>query len=402
MNESMNPDQKRALLAELMLNKHRRLFPTLHKKTYLNYGAQGLLPQSALAALTLFFKVQLEEAPFSLDQILTVREEIAGLRLDFAEELGVAPENVALTENTSMGCCIALWGLDWRKGDHILLGSEEYPGVRAAVERLCAHFQLKVTHFDATGDDDRILDGLDGAILPDTRLVVVSHIIWSTGRIMPLADMVALCEDRSQGRIRILVDGAQSFGVLPLAGTARLADFYAFTGHKWLCGTEGVVGLYIHDSNLHHQALFQVWRALLLEHDRIGAPAGDARRFEIGSSSIALYAGTRAALKCHRSFAGVDARFDRIRQLSLRLFHELRRLSENRAFQVSGEKEPDAGLVFITPPKGKGLELVRHLEACGVLVRTIAGTEQVRISIHYLTNNADLDRLLQGMADFAN
>jgi L-cysteine/cystine lyase len=43
----------------------------------------------------------------------------------------------------------------------------------------------------------------------------------------------------------VLIDAAQSVGVLPLQLDQLQADFYAFTGHKWWCGPEGLGGLYI-------------------------------------------------------------------------------------------------------------------------------------------------------------
>jgi L-cysteine/cystine lyase len=39
------------------------------------------------------------------------------------------------------------------------------------------------------------------------------------------------------------VDAAQSLGAIDAATAAPAADIYAFTGHKWCCGPEGLGGV---------------------------------------------------------------------------------------------------------------------------------------------------------------
>ena len=398
-------EEKRELLAELLLGRHRRLFPTLAHKTYLNYGAQGLLPAPALAAMQRFYEELSAAGPMSIEGSLLVLDELRRTRAALAAELRAAPERLALVDNTSMGCNTVLWGLDWQSGDQILLGDHEYPGVAAAVDELARRRGLAVAPLPTDAPPDRLLAELAARLTPATRLLVVSHVAWDTGRVLPLAEVVARCRERG---VRVLVDGAQAVGAMPVDLTALGADFYAFPGHKWCCGPEGTGGLYVDAraaADLHPTLI----GPRSLRHD---LPDGgrdfhpDARRFETSSSAVALCAGLRAALELHEAWGDREARWRRIRKLAEQLWSRLGELEPDLVERLQTEP-PETGLVFfrLRGERGeRGQEperLVRFLEAGGILARSMPQRRCLRISIHYLTLERDLDRLLEEVRRFA-
>src|SRR5439155_12702596 len=63
-----------------------------------------------------------------------------------------------------------------------------------------------------------------------------SEVLFTNGRLLPMPAIVPICHEQG---VLVLVDGAQSAGVLPVRPLETGADFYAATCHKWLSGPEG-------------------------------------------------------------------------------------------------------------------------------------------------------------------
>ena len=149
---------------------------------------------------------------------------------------------------------------------------------------------------------------LEQALTPETRLVALSHVDWTTGEVLPLEEICVAA--REHGALT-LVDGAQSVGNLSVDAPATGADMYAFTGHKWLLGPEGMGSLYVspecrtHSPNLGY---------LSIADPKSFGPEGNyelhpgARRFESSTMSPALAGGFAIALEAaaERGDAGLQ------------------------------------------------------------------------------------------------
>ena len=88
----------------------------------------------------------------------------------------------------------------------------------------------------------RTLAAFDAAITPDTRLVSISHVLWTTGAVMPVARIAALAHARGA---LVVVDGAQAVGAIPVRFEDLGADLYAIPAQKWLLGPEGMGALVV-------------------------------------------------------------------------------------------------------------------------------------------------------------
>ncbi len=87
----------------------------------------------------------------------------------------------------------------------------------------------------------KIGEDLEQAITGNTRLAVVSHASNVTGAVQPVEALAALCRQRG---ILLLVDAAQTAGVLPLYPERWGVDMVAMPGHKGLLGPMGTGALY--------------------------------------------------------------------------------------------------------------------------------------------------------------
>lgn len=388
---------------------HRQHFQALTNKAYFNYGGQGPLPQQALEAIVTSYKQMELQGPFSAEANAWMTKEAEETRFMIAQELGAPASSITLTEDVTVGCNIALWGIDWRPGDHLLLTDCEHQGIVGAVQELQRRYDIEVSicPLQATLNEGLPVDVIAQYLRSNTRLVVISHILWNTGQVLPLAEIIQLCRSHSTwGQpVRILVDAAQSVGVLPLNLTELEPDFYAFTGHKWWCGPAGLGGLYINPAILESiHPTFIGWRSVNVNSQ--GEPIGfklDGRRFEIATSSAALYSGLRTAISLHHQWGTTEERYQHIQNLSKVLWEKLNNLDEVVCLKNS---PPDAGLVsFQLTEKiresGKTHDaLVRFLEQQNIMVRTLLNPDCIRACVHYFTLESEIEQLISAILEF--
>ncbi|MGC1392653.1 MAG: cysteine lyase, partial [Coleofasciculaceae cyanobacterium] len=100
--------------ASTQIERHRLQFPALANKAYFNFGGQGTLPQASLDAIQQAYQYVQQHGPFTMKVNAWVTEEGNQTRKKIASELGATVEAIALTEDVTVGCNIAMWGIDWQ------------------------------------------------------------------------------------------------------------------------------------------------------------------------------------------------------------------------------------------------------------------------------------------------
>ena len=385
----------------------RQQFPALRNKTYFNYGGQGPMPQAAMDAITTAQEYIQRNGPFSTEVNSWIVEEVKQTRLAIASELSVPSETITLTEDVTVGCNVALWGIDWQIGDHMLLSDCEHPGIVATAQEIGRRFGVEVSTCPLmatlnTGDAAAVIAQ---HLRPNTRLVVLSHILWNTGQVLPMIEIVKACRQHDSSKpVRILVDAAQSVGLLPLQLTELEADFYAFTGHKWWCGPAGVGGLYVRpEARESLQPTFIGWRSIVM--DGQGKPVDwqpDGRRYEVATSAFPQYAGLRAAIATHQQWGTAEERYQQICRLSQYLWQKLNDLEQITCLRTA---PPEAGLVSfqLTSSNREAsthLRLVKFLETQSLMTRTLIEPDCVRACVHYFTLPSEVDQLVLGIQKF--
>ncbi|MEM1425767.1 MAG: aminotransferase class V-fold PLP-dependent enzyme, partial [Cyanobacteria bacterium P01_H01_bin.130] len=340
-----------------MTSRSLPTYPALTNKTYGNYGGQGPMAQVTLDAIAQAYGEIQSLGPFGAAVNEWIDREITALRGAIAQELHVNPDTIALTENVTDGCNIALWGLDWQSGDRILMSDSEHPGVIAIVQELGHRFGVETDIYniqDLERDEDAG-DRIAAGLTPRTKLVLLSHIAWNTGAVLPLSAIVESCH---QNGTLVLVDAAQSVGMMPLNLAEIGVDFYAFTGHKWLCGPNGVGGVYINpelinpelpantsnvNSNIKLRPTFIGWRGITFTG--AGQPAGyetTAKQYEVATSAYPLYVGLRTAMEQHQAWGTTQDRYQRICHFSDRTWTRLQAIAGIHCLHPT---PPQSGLI---------------------------------------------------------
>ncbi|QMV42182.1 aminotransferase class V-fold PLP-dependent enzyme [Cohnella cholangitidis] len=152
------------------------------------------------------------------------------------------PNDIAFALNTTHALNLAIQGL-LRQGDHVIATSLEHNSVRRPLEALKRKLGIEVTYIptDAKGTLDR--KEVEAAIKPNTKMIAVTHSSNLLGTITPVSDIGEIARRK---KVKLLVDAAQSAGVLPIDVEGMGIDLLAFPGHKGLMGPQGTGGLYIH------------------------------------------------------------------------------------------------------------------------------------------------------------
>jgi L-cysteine/cystine lyase len=387
--------------AQTKLHRHREQFPALANKIYFNYGGQGPMPLGAMDAITQTQTHIQDVGPFGSEVYAWITQQKQASREAIASEFHVSPATITFAENVTIGCNIALWGIEWQAGDHILLSDCEHPGVIATTQEIARRFAVEVTTcpLEATLNEGDPVAIIAQHLRPNTRLVVLSHVFWNTGQVLPLDKIIEVCRNNHS---LVLVDAAQSVGSLPLNLSELGVDFYAFTGHKWLCGPAGAGGLYVRpEAREGLRPTFIGLRGLVV--DAQSQPVGwlpDGRRYEVSTSAEPLYVGLKEAIAVHQEWGTSQERYEQICRNSEYLWRNLMALPDVKCLRIS---PPESGIVSFqlanNQPTNHG-KLVHFLESQKILTRTIANPSCIRATVHYLTLESEIDQLVEAVQKF--
>lgn len=169
-------------------------------------------------------------------------DEVLVIRKRLAKFFGVLEDyRVVFTYSATDALNMAIKGfvLD---GDHVIISSMEHNSVLRPLRGL--EEQGKITLDIISCDNKGYINTkeLYEKITEKTRLVVVSHASNVTGAVQPIEQIGA--EVRKKGAY-LLVDAAQTAGVLPLHLENQHIDMLVFAGHKGMFGMQGTGGLVI-------------------------------------------------------------------------------------------------------------------------------------------------------------
>lgn len=151
------------------------------------------------------------------------------------------PSRVVFALNATDALNTALWGL-LRPGDRVVTTSVEHNAMVRPLSTL-AERGVAVARVPCAPDGTLDLDDLARALeAAPTRAVAMTHASNVCGTILPVQDAARLAH--RHGAV-LLVDAAQTAGVLPIDVVEMGIDLLAFPGHKGLLGPTGTGGLYV-------------------------------------------------------------------------------------------------------------------------------------------------------------
>jgi L-cysteine/cystine lyase len=362
----------------LTLEEIRAELPVCEQYAFLNAGTFGPLPRRTVEAQHAWQERALLEGRAGHALFVEVMELRDRLRAEIGALIGAPPEAIALTTSTSEGCNAVVAGLRLGPEDEVVTTDSEHPGLTSPLSTSGARVRTaRVTEAPAA----EAFDLVRAEITPATKLIAISHVVWTTGQVMPVRELAGL-------GIPLLVDGAQGAGAIPVDVGELGCDFYTVSGQKWLLGPDTTGCLYVRPDWIERLAMTSA-SYLSWEDPQKLAPWPTARRFE----SVWLPPGSVAGLLASLDFAAAagEERFEHARPAAVRC----RELVAAHGDLVT---EPGQATLIAWNPPEPAPDVVARLAERGVVVRDLPQTGWVRASCGFWTSDEDLDRLAAGLA----
>ncbi|WP_181438629.1 aminotransferase class V-fold PLP-dependent enzyme [Paenibacillus sambharensis] len=176
-------------------------------------------------------------------QAQRVREAAAGY-------LGMQdPNQIALTDSTTMGLGLLYMGLTLTKDQEIVAPEDDYYSHLEAIRMCARRTGASYRHFKLYDDlntvtVDNIISAVMGAITDKTRVVGLSWVHSNTGLKLPIRHIGEEIEKLNQSRdeqakVIFIVDGVHGFGIETETFAELKCDFLVAGTHKWLYGPRG-------------------------------------------------------------------------------------------------------------------------------------------------------------------
>src|SRR5437016_4222884 len=367
---------------------HRNQYLIPKDEVYLNNGTVGSSPYPVLTGIFDSFMETEQMAQADPEEYpIWGYEAYAAYRDSLAQFVGATRDQIALTRNATESNNYIANGLEMKAGDEVLMSDQEHPGGEQPWNLRAKRYGIAVKKFEipkpAKNAAD-ILNRMNDAITPRTRIIFVSHITTVTGVVLPVKEIAALA--RSKGIISAF-DGAHVTGMMRLNLNDIGCDLYTSSPHKWLQAPKGTGFLYLRDDAI----MDKLW-STIATHGWDESQLKAERFQHIGSSNVPILAGLRAAIE-FANWIGIERIEKRHRQLADSLHAEmLKRGSES---WTSHDPALRCGIVTVNvaPKKMPDLEYALWKQH---KIRIRGGApHKIRLSTPYYLQKSDIQRFLE-------
>lgn len=199
---------------------------------YFNTGTIGASPRPVVDAVV--------EHMRAFETVFEARGvDLPALRRSVGTLVGAPPQTIVFTRNTTESMNYVANGLDLSPGEEILTTNHEHVGGISPWHLVARRRNMTVTQFPLPlppRSARQVVDAWREHITPRTKVLMISHILFSNGLIQPLRELCAMARERG---IITAVDGAHGPGLVPLDLVASGCDFYCASPHKWLLAPKG-------------------------------------------------------------------------------------------------------------------------------------------------------------------
>jgi kynureninase len=368
------------------LTTYRDRFPILAETTYLISHSLGPMPLEAKARLDAYAATWMKRGIRAWGEgwwetPITVGDQIARL-------IGAPPGSTVMHQNVTIASAVVLSCFPFSgERRRIVYGEGEFPSVRYLHQAQAGR-----------GVDVVVVPGEKGlvdAIDERTQLVLLSHVLFKTGRIQ---DVEPVIERAHAAGAHVLLDAYQSVGSVPLDVGALGVDFATGGSVKWLCGGPGAGWLYVRpDLAERLEPTLVGWQghAEPFAFEPELRYASGAARFLTGTPNVpALYAATAGYDIVEEIGVGP------IRERSLELTGRLIGLLDEAGYEIVSPREPElrGGTVVVRVPDAPAVhaELQRREILCDF--RPDVG---LRLGPHFFTTEEELDVTVAAIREIA-
>jgi selenocysteine lyase/cysteine desulfurase len=359
-------------------------FPITKSYTYLANAAISPIPRPVAQEISRFYKGMLNQAGSLWPDWIKEMEHARDL---YARFINASSNEVGFTHSTSEGMNIIAHMLH-TKGS-VISNELEFPSSILPWLNTGSHIRF------VKAKNGRILkQDISDVINSKTKLMVISHVQYSTGFRQDLVDLSELTKKHG---LFLIVNPTQSLGALHFDVKEFNVDFMASNGHKWLLSSFGIGTIFVKREYLENVEFHPPFYSQLgqkerdvFDNNKINMST-TASRFELGSPHFSNILSLKAAID-YISKIGVGHIERRILDLTSYLIEKLDELNLDIVSPIEQEKSRSGIIVFkMQSPE----EIVRKLERKRIIVSARGGG--IRVSPHFYNNEQDIDVLIQGI-----
>jgi L-cysteine/cystine lyase len=299
--------------------------------------------------------------------------------------------------NTTEGLNAALMGVAWRPGDEVVTTQLEHVCLFSVLGMVAHRHGVIVRTVDIGDGGGDVTGALRSALTSRTRVIAISHVQWSSGAVMPLAEIAQLAGERG---ILTVIDAAQGPGHVPVDLATLGVDAYALAGQKWLCGPSASGALFVRPDRIGDFRPTYLRSGAFDSHGFVVPPVG-AQRYETGEHALPTLRAQLAALRWLRDDAGCNWLLARNALLGRRLADGLERIGGVR---VTTPLHRMAGIVCFTVDGTSVHEVVDRAFSSGYTIRAVdqrPGPTVVRASTGWWCTEDEIDGLIEVVAEIA-
>jgi L-cysteine/cystine lyase len=374
----------------------RAALPSLSAAIQLNTGSVGPLPAETAAAMAELAAYERDFGRAQFEYWEELKQRIDEARAGVAAILGGELDEVAITHAATDGMNIGTWAIDWKPGDRAVTTCQEHPGGVGPLYMVADRYgiDLGFAEFVPDASDDVIVDQFDQLITPGTKLVSLSHVLWTSGLVMPVRRIADIAHERGA---LVLIDGAQSAGAIPVSVRDLGADMYAIPAQKWLLGPEGLGAMWVKRELLDGMnstfASFSTFASSDSRGNRMLTT--DARRFQLAGFHRPSVVGMGRSLGWLSMFVGLEYVYRR--------GAEMAHLAADRLAGIDGvtlitPRDRMAGLITFQIAGWEIQPALEELQARTFCVaRTLPAVNALRISVGFWTTPDELERFMDGV-----
>src|SRR5215208_3381543 len=165
----------------------RGQLPAVLSTGYFNTGSNGPIPIVAFAAADAEARRELEQGRIVPGTYMENRERNRRFAAMAATIFGADADEIALTHSATEGIGTALMGMTWSPGDEVITTFEEHPGILQPLALLAHRFGIIIRYADIGDGGSGVVEALARRITSRSRVIAISHVLWSTGAVLPLA-----------------------------------------------------------------------------------------------------------------------------------------------------------------------------------------------------------------------
>lgn len=381
------------LLSSSLRQKISRQFPQLKKTAYFSSASIGPWPKVTEAAL----QKQISLWHDLIDPTPTVFDYWRELKVELGKMVNASPDEIGYALNTSYGLAIAASGIEFRRGDEVLLCDVEFPANTYPWTNL-EYKGVKVKFLKSSNRCFNI-EAFEQAITSRTKVLSISFVQFFNGYKNDIERLGKICRKHN---IFYIVDAIQGCGSIPIDVKKCDIDLLASGAQKWLLAPVGSGFFYLNkNAKLDLRPAFAGWFGIdwggnwldLLRHNL--KPEKTVDRFNLSAMPYFQIFGMHSSIKLINSI-GVDniyrhnlALIDRLIDFvdsDPRYYHAFEQVPEHRSCIFS---------FGCAQPK----ETVKYLSKLGI--KTTCRENLVRVAVHFYNTPKHINRLIDALKNQA-